>query len=149
MGFSPYEQLSTIDPETGERVALDFRTSLGGPDNFGAVDFGRLADPINVFGVDVPTGLGVAEGALNALFDPTGTTERAVYDYGVRSVDGRVTGLDTGIDLVTDGTQQVIGGYDRDRNVVYATEGNLFNPALSDFFEEKRRIDDLSRDDGG
>ena len=149
MGFSPYEQLSTIDPETGERVALDFRTSLGGPDNFGAVDFGSLADPINVFGVDVPTGLGVAEGALNALFDPTGTTERAVYDYGVRSVDGRVTGLDTGIDLVTDGTQQVIGGYDRDRNVVYATEGNLFNPALSDFFEEKRRIDDLSGDDGG
>jgi hypothetical protein len=148
MGFSPYEQLSTIDPETGERVALDFRTSLGGPDNFGKVDFGRLADPINVFGVDVPTGFGVAEGILNTFIDPTGTTERAVYEGGVRSVDGRATGLDTGIDLVTDGKQEVIGGYDRDRNIVYATEGNLFNPALSDFYEEKRRVDDASRDDG-
>ena len=148
MGFSPYEQLSTLDPETGERVALDFRTSLGGPDNFGEVDFGKFAEPISVFGVDVPNALGVAESIVNTLVDPTGTTERAVYEGGVRSVDGRATGLDTGIDLVTDGTQQVIGGYDRDRNIVYATEGNLFNPALSDFYEEKRRVDELSRDDG-
>ena len=148
MGFSPYEQLSTIDPETGERVALDFRTSLGGPDNFGEVDFGKFGEPINVFGADVPTALGVAESILNTFIDPTGTTERAVYEGGVRSVDGRATGLDTGIDLVTDGTQRVIGGYDRDRNIVYATEGNLFNPALSDFYEEKRRVDDAARDDG-
>ena len=148
MGFSPYEQLSTIDPETGERVALDFRTSLGGPDNFGEVDFEKFAEPISVFGVDVPNALGVAESILNTFIDPTGTTERAVYEGGVRSVDGRATGLDTGIDLVTDGTQQVIGGYDRDRNIVYATEGNLFNPALSDFYEEKRRVDDAARDDG-
>ena len=148
MGFSPYEQLSTIDPETKERVALDFRTSLGGPDNFGEVDFEKFAEPISVFGVDVPNALGVAESILNTFIDPTGTTERAVYEGGVRSVDGRATGLDTGIDLVTDGTQQVIGGYDRDRNIVYATEGNLFNPALSDFYEEKRRADDAARDDG-
>jgi hypothetical protein len=135
---SPYEQLIG---------APEFQTSMGAPPGstkFGEVDIPFVPTSIDVFGLEVPTGLGVVEGVLNAIFDPTGTTQQAVYDKGVRSINGQPTGNETGLDVLTE-EGSVIGAYDPDANIVYATEGNRFNPALDSYYQTKRERDEEER----
>jgi len=137
---SPYEQLIG---------APEFQTSMGAPPGsteFGKVDIPFVPTSIDVFGIEVPTGLGVVEGVLNAIFDPTGTTQQAVYDKGVRSIDGQPTGNESGLDVLTE-EGSVIGAYDPDANIVYATEGNRFNPALDSYYQTKRERDQQDRDE--
>ena len=139
---SPYEQLIG---------APEFQTSMGAPPEstqFGEVDIPYLPSSIDVFGLEIPTGVGLIEGVLNNIFDPTGTTQQAVYDKGVRSIDGQPTGNETGLDILT-GDGNVIGAYDPESNIVYSTEGNRFNPQLDDFYNQQREIDDAERERNG
>lgn len=128
-----------------------------------------LPGSIDVFGVDVPTSVGLVEGIADALFDPTSSAANAMAERGIKSVDGMsaegtANYNPNGLEVVTAGGPLSEGGrtaaYDPINNVVYdSSPFSGLNPFgegvpenIQNLYDTRNAIDDAQREregDGG
>jgi len=132
-----------------------------------------LPSSIDIFGAQVPTGVGVLEGITDALFNPDAVLANAIAEYGIKSVDGGIAEgaanyNPQGLEVVTSGGPLSEGGrtvaYDARGNIVYDSRG--IGGQIGDFltftqppenikalYDKQRAIQDQQREmqdgDGG
>ena len=121
-----------------------------------------LPGSIDIFGAKVPTGVGVVEGIVDALFDPTSSAANAIAERGIKSVDGMsaegtANYNPNGLEVVTAGGPLSEGGrtaaYDPSNNIVYDTSpfsglnpfGEGVPDNIQDLYSRKNAIDDAER----
>ena len=140
---SPYEQfigapnIQTSQGRAPEQTDMrSFRTGL--------------PSSVEVLGAKVPTGIGVLEGVVNAVTDPKGTFEQALYNQGAKSIDGEDTGNETGLEVITVGDRTA--AYDPRSNIVYDTNPFDFSgitPEIQRLYDKKRQRDEQDRGSRG
>jgi hypothetical protein len=130
-----------------------------------------LPESFNVFGVDIPTSVGVVEGMVDAVANPEASLANAIAEIGIKSVDGQsaegtANYNPDGLEVVTTDTPVTQGGrtaaYDPNTNIVYDSDPfSGINPFgdegvpqnIQDLYSKKNAIDDAERDrndgDGG
>tara|TARA_S200002703_G_scaffold96498_1_gene83365 strand:+ start:879 stop:2981 length:2103 start_codon:yes stop_codon:yes gene_type:complete len=126
-----------------------------------------LPGSIDVFGAKIPTGVGVIEGAVDALFNPDAALANAIAERGIRSIDGNPVPENSanynpnGLDVVTAGGSLSEGGrtaaYDERGNIVYdSSPFSGLNPLgegvpdnIQDLYDRQRTIDDAERERQG
>ena len=133
-----------------------------------------LPSSVNIFGAQVPTGVGLIEGIADALLQPDASLANAMSQYGIRTIDGNPVPKNAanynpqGLDVVTAGGPIGEGGrtaaYDARGNVVYDSAGmmdrigDIFTGGTPENIEElyarQRTIDEQQREmqgggDGG
>lgn len=142
---SPYEQfigapnIQTSQGRAPEQTDMrSFRTGL--------------PSSVEVLGAKVPTGIGVLEGVVNAVTDPKGTLEQALYNQGAKSIQNIETGktIDTGneagLEVITAGDRTA--AYDPVSNIVYDTNPFDFSgitPEIQGLYDKKRQRDEQDR----
>lgn len=152
------------DLAEAEAALADARADAYGDKQFG-LDTG-LPESIDVFGIEVPTTVGLFEGLVDALTNPEASTANAIAERGIRSVDGQsAVGTPNynpnGLDITTSGGPVTEGGRavarDPMNNVVFDTNpfGGLGPGApgvpqnIQDVYDQAAAVDDAARDRGG
>ena len=147
---SPYEQfigapnIQTSQGRAPEQTDMrSFRTGL--------------PSSVEVLGAKVPTGIGVLEGVVNAVADPKGTLEQALYNQGAKSIKNintgkniEDTGNEAGLEVITAGDRTA--AYDPRSNIVYDTNPFDFsdiNPEIQELYDKKRQRDEQDRGSRG
>jgi hypothetical protein len=142
---SPYEQfigapnIQTSQGRAPEQTDMrSFRTGL--------------PSSVEVLGAKVPTGIGVLEGVVNAVTDPKGTLEQALYNQGAKSIQNIETGKnietgnEAGLEVITAGDRTA--AYDPVSNIVYDTNPFDFSgitPEIQGLYDKKRQRDEQDR----
>jgi hypothetical protein len=141
------------------------RAQASTPNEFGF----RTGLPTTFGDTGIPTGIGMLEGAANALLNPEASVANAISRYGIKSVDGAsaegsANYNPNGLEVVTSGGPIGEGGrtvaYDARGNVVYDSRGigSQFGDLLTgnrppkniqDLYDRQRAIADAERDRQG
>ena len=135
---TPTDFLSSYSP-------LDQQLMQEGTRALSGVDFSQAGIPtsVDIFGVQVPTGLGVVEGAVNAVFNPAYSTTQAIR---------------AGATPVYGAQGNILGATSEDGSIAYSNDpyGDMMrgfrgelDPAMQAAYDNARAMQDAARGDGG